>query len=150
MKLGTGFGQFDLGDPLGRISLGICMDLNPFPPAVWTSREGPYELANFAINHNTRLLIILCAWLDSKAYPDEPWDKQTVDYWLARLLPLWRRTNGQQAKPDTVVVICNRAGADGGSYFPRTRTVFASDPKARHTLCRHVEHPQTFSEQRCS
>lgn len=121
MKLGTGFGLFNLGDPLGRISLGICMDLNPFPPAVWSSREGPYELANFAIDNNTRLLIILCAWLDSKAHPEEPWDKETVNYWLARLLPLWKRINEQQVEQDTVVVICNRAGADGGLYYLRIR-----------------------------
>lgn len=116
-SLGTGFGLFDLGNPLGRASLGICMDLNPFPPFVWDSKEGPYELASFSIENDTNLLIILCAWLDSKEHPEQPWDKNTVDYWLARLLPLWRRIGDQQVARDTIVVICNRAGAEGGSYY---------------------------------
>ena len=114
--VGTGFGIFDIGDPLGRVSVGICMDLNPFPPAIWNSREGPYELASFAIDNDTRLLIILCAWLDSKIHPEEAWDRETVNCWLARLLPLWRRINNQQMERDTIVVICNRAGADGGLF----------------------------------
>ena len=113
--VGTGFGFFDLGTPLGRVSVGICMDLNPFPPAIWNSREGPYELASFAIDNDTRLVIILCAWMDSRTHTEKPWDLKTVDYWVARLLPLWERTNNQQAGRDTIVIICNRAGLDGGA-----------------------------------
>jgi protein N-terminal amidase len=92
------------------------MDLNPQPPAIWTSKEGPYELASFAIDNDTRLLVILCAWLDSKEHTEDQWDRQTVDYWLARLLPLWRHIDDQQTEKDTIVAICNRTGADGGPY----------------------------------
>jgi protein N-terminal amidase len=115
--VGAGFGLLDLGNPLGRISLGICMDLNPFPPAIWNSEEGPYELASFVIDNDTRLVVILCAWLDSKAHPEEPWDRQTLNYWIARLFPLWRHVDDRQTERETIVAICNRAGADGGSYY---------------------------------
>ncbi|KAF8513774.1 hydrolase [Gautieria morchelliformis] len=122
-RQGTGFGLLDLGHPLGRISLGICMDLNPFPPAIWNTEEGPYELANFAIDNDTRLVVILCAWLDSKAHPEEPWDRQTLNYWIARLLPLWRQVDDRQTERDTIVAICNRAGADGDVLFAGTSAI---------------------------
>lgn len=112
--IGSGFGLFELGNPIGRVSLGICMDLNPFPPAIWTSQDGPYELANFACDNAVSLLVVLCAWLDSKKDPDANWDLSTVHYWLARLLPLWRRIRDTQFQNEIIVVMCNRAGSEGG------------------------------------
>ena len=39
---GTGFATFDLPPPLGTLSLGICMDLNVQPPALWDDLDaGP-------------------------------------------------------------------------------------------------------------
>ncbi|KAF8583336.1 carbon-nitrogen hydrolase [Ramaria rubella] len=125
---GSGFGLIDLKPPLGRVSLGICMDLNPSPPAVWTSKDGPYELASFALDNNTRLLVILCAWLDSKEHTDKPWDTQTVNYWIARLLPLWRRMDDKQAEQDTIVAICNRSGVDGDTLFAGTSIILKLSP----------------------
>jgi len=93
------------------------MDLNPSTSAVWTSIEdGPYELASFAMDQNTELLIILCAWLDSEKSPGERWDISTANYWVARLYPLWKGRKDQKNNKETVVVLCNRSGSEGGMY----------------------------------
>ncbi|KAG5638737.1 hypothetical protein H0H81_010547 [Sphagnurus paluster] len=51
--------------PVVDITLGICMDLNPQPPAEWTSPDGPFELADFCVKHQSRVLVLLNAWLYS-------------------------------------------------------------------------------------
>jgi protein N-terminal amidase len=139
------------------------MDLNPQPPAQWTSAEGPYELADHCVENKTNLLVLLNAWLDSGAQDDGDLisedrdkenegdedkeemagpDRQTLNFWTARLWPLWRRdarlkgnnrTNVSQSSEldggqengvrrekegrrshETIVVACNRTGEENG------------------------------------
>ncbi|KAI0369384.1 carbon-nitrogen hydrolase [Pilatotrama ljubarskyi] len=90
-KPGTGFATFHLPPPL-TLSLGICMDLNVQPPAAWTDiHTGPYEIAEYCIAQRTNVLVLLNAWLDSKAEPEEETDWRTINYWALRLRPLWAR-----------------------------------------------------------
>ncbi|KAF8505365.1 carbon-nitrogen hydrolase [Hysterangium stoloniferum] len=131
---GSGFSVFDLGDCLGRMSLGICMDLNPFPPCIWMSIQGPYELAEFALDNKTSLVVILCAWLDSEENLENRWDTQTLNYWLARLLPLWQKVNGKRNEQETIVVISNRSGVEGDVRFAGTSSIFR--------LSQHRETPE--------
>jgi hypothetical protein len=121
---GTGYTCFpNLSPPLGNLSLGICMDLNPLPDSIeWPA---PCELASFALSKRSRILVILCAWLDSGAQPDGKWDLSTIEFWRERLLPLWS-TDSPELRPmhaypvpsdhdQTVVVICNRTGSERGT-----------------------------------
>jgi hypothetical protein len=135
------------------------MDVNARPPAQWISPDGPYELADHCIENKTNLLVLLNAWLDSgtqdngeliteestdsngeaKEGTSTP-DRQTLNFWAARLWPLWRRgtrpkgsTNGtaeldghhedgimQQTQDgrshETIVVACNRTGEENGMF----------------------------------
>lgn len=101
------------------------MDLNPRPPALWTSADGPYELADYCLStegkDRTDILLLLNAWLDSKEDVESKRDLRTLNYWVARLRPLWDSEhgrssceNGLEAK-ETIVVICNRCGVDNGA-----------------------------------
>lgn len=130
---GTGFATFGLGQSLGRVSLGICMDLNPFPGAVWTTDNAPYELAQYVIDENTNLLVVLCAWLDSNKDPDSRWDISTLNYWIARLRPLWKTLETSSPKhSDTIVVMCNRSGVEGETRFAGTSAIFRFSQNAEH------------------
>ncbi|KAE9410336.1 hypothetical protein BT96DRAFT_912543 [Gymnopus androsaceus JB14] len=104
-KAGSGFATFHLPAPIGKLSLGICMDLNAHPPADWRIPQGPYELADYALAQDSDTLILLNAWLDSGVQLYKPnesddvkleseemsddTDWNTVNFWAARLRPLW-------------------------------------------------------------
>jgi protein N-terminal amidase len=105
-------------------------DLNPQPPTPWRLAEGPYELADYCLQNNTRLLILLCSWLDSKEEGKQ--DMGTVQYWAARLRPLWTNGNDEDEGEDeedesdfdtavngeeTIVAICNRSGEENGKPY---------------------------------
>ncbi|KAF8895593.1 carbon-nitrogen hydrolase [Infundibulicybe gibba] len=126
-KPGSGFATFQLPSPLRNMSVGICMDLNPQPPALWTQMEGPYELGDYCLVKKTNILVMLNAWLDSGKEVEEESDWQTLNYWAARLNPMWeadRRGNsdsGHQVVVDdddngkeTVIIVCNRSGEENG------------------------------------
>ncbi|GLB38646.1 putative carbon-nitrogen hydrolase [Lyophyllum shimeji] len=145
-KPGTGFTSFSLplwtASPLPgsaegapppqtlKVTLGICMDLNPHPPALWTSAEGPYELADYCMETQSKLLVLLDAWLysgltedgeaagdekemkDEKDQADEEAEETddedepdwyTLRYWTARLRPLWRYDGRRRGSNETVV-----------------------------------------------
>lgn len=145
---GSGFMTMTLPHPLGRTTLAICNDLNVQDPAVWESlEEGPYELARHCIRSNTRLLILLNAWL----HPDEESDADTdsadcttpeqnedtdemepswevINYWAMRLNPLWatiqkapdeneKKSDEYKIPDELLVVVCNRFGNEAGSRF---------------------------------
>lgn len=115
-------------------SVAICMDLNPLPPVEWTLRTGPYELADYCRSserkERTKLLILLNAWLDSHDNEDSKWDVGTLNYWCARLRPLWdvehaREPGSESEGAETVVIVCNRCGVDDGmnfGHFKQTQT----------------------------
>jgi len=134
--VGNGFATFHLPSPLRTVSLGICMDLNAQPPALWTIEDGPYELADHCLSGKANLLILLNAWLDSGEALEEAHDWRTLNFWAARLRPLWAKPehNGETTAPkphtqigsyveessdETIVVVCNRCGEENGRrcYF---------------------------------
>ncbi len=116
------------------------MDLNTQPPAIW-SLKGPYEIADFALEKKANVLILINAWIDSGVEPEEAKDWSTLNYWAARLRPLWARTEEPEDEGDssgsdsdsepherpvasdstlgheTTVVICNRAGKENGTIL---------------------------------
>ncbi|EIN12801.1 carbon-nitrogen hydrolase [Punctularia strigosozonata HHB-11173 SS5] len=134
---GAGFATFNLPAPLGRLSLGICMDLNAQPPAVWTLEEGPYELAEHCLSTRSRVLVVLNAWLDSLEDEDAETDWSTLNYWAARLRPLWRNrgsvlaqavTPSQPHAEHVTVIICNRSGKESGIKFAGSSALFQMHP----------------------
>ncbi|KIY46718.1 hydrolase [Fistulina hepatica ATCC 64428] len=145
VKPGTGFASFVLPDPLRRVSLGICMDLNAQPPHDWTLKDGPYELADHCLEYDSDILILLNAWLHSaEQSPEEDHtsDWRTLNFWAARLRPLWGNMrddlyeaeldpgssagdgNAKQDK-ETVVVVCNRCGEENGKRFAGSSALFS-------------------------
>lgn len=117
--------------------MGICMDLNPHPPADWTLAGGPYEIADYCRlsdpgkpKKRTNILVLLNAWLDSQTEMETKWDVSTLNYWVARLRPLWDREHdisrtdkedeeqtADAHEKETIVVICNRSGDDNGAHI---------------------------------
>lgn len=145
--LGNGFMTFNLPPPLGTVTLGICMDLNPQPPAEWTLEDGPYEIADHVVTHNSNLLVLLNAWLDSGWDETADKDEGTIRYWAARLRPLWAvAPNGigrgkgaidfdaHDTKDETYVVVCNRCGQENGTIT-----------SVRYMLPVHVSVGKTFA-----
>jgi len=140
-KPGTGFKTVHLPPPLNTVTLGICMDLNVQPPAIWTS-DGPYEIAEHCISSQTDLLILLNAWLFSGDDDDDGRDWGTLNYWASRLRPLWAK--GRAQGKETRVIICNRSGHENGKTFAGTSAAFSftigtDRPVLTHALSRREE-----------
>lgn len=135
-KPGTGFATFELPPPLQTTTVGICMDLNTLPANEWTSLEdGPYELAEYALQKNTKLLVLLNNWLESSQPPgpndDGKHDWNTLEYWATRLRPLWAKdakasgeSNSREGE-ETIVVVCNRSGIENSITFAGTSCIFS-------------------------
>ena len=120
------------------------MDLNPHPPNMDDDPSPVYELAEFAVQKNARILVVLCAWLHSGYPPDSEWDTANIDYWTERVRPLWewpeisvnhagtsipplalgpsttRETLEAVEDRETIVVISNRTGIEQGEYLAIT------------------------------
>jgi protein N-terminal amidase len=95
---------------LGKVALGICMDINPYQfEAPWDK----YEFATNAVAGGAKLIIMSMAWLTSSPVeemalsPGEP-AVETVSYWLQRFSPLIKAS--QAGGEDVFVVFSNRAG----------------------------------------
>ena len=119
------------------MTVAICMDLNPHPPVEWTLSTGPYELADYCRSRSRKdrsnVLVLLNAWLDSRENEESKWDVRTVNYWAARLRPLWdvEHVDEKEAGEDsteTVVIVCNRCGADDGELVISS-LMFSSQPE---------------------
>ncbi|KDQ25683.1 hypothetical protein PLEOSDRAFT_1078142 [Pleurotus ostreatus PC15] len=132
-KAGTGFATIKLPPPLRTVCLGICMDLNAQPPYDWTIEEGPYELASHCLDSKADLLILLNAWLQSeKSSQEDDTDWSTLNFWAARLRPLWAESDNSNDKPvlsppdvrRTVVIACNRSGEENGVKFAGSSACF--------------------------
>jgi len=132
-KPGTGFMTFRLPAPLNTVSMGICMDLNCQPPAEWGLESGPYEIADYSIDQKSNVLILLNAWLDSGDQPEKDEDWGVLNFWAARLRPLWASkeedADDSSTKPregnDTIVVVCNRCGEENDTLFAGTSAVYS-------------------------
>ncbi|KAF5360904.1 hypothetical protein D9756_005059 [Leucocoprinus leucothites] len=128
---GTGFVTYNLPSPLHAVTIAICMDLNPFPPANWQFETGPYELADYCQAQNTDILVLLNAWLDPDREPDDEPSWSTLQYWAARLRPLWygkcendTESEALTGQKLTTVVICNRTGEENGTAFAGSSALF--------------------------
>ncbi|KAJ3855553.1 carbon-nitrogen hydrolase [Lentinula lateritia] len=137
-KPGTGFATFLLPSPLRTLSFGICNDLNVSDSDTWTTEDGPYEIANYALSHNANILVLLNAWLDSGKEKVEDTDWDTLNYWAARLRPLWVNSpagsdTGEIVEEDSenanrkemIVVICNRTGEENGKTFAGSSAIYS-------------------------
>jgi protein N-terminal amidase len=119
----TGFFTGDLG-ALGKVSMGICMDINPYK---FLSPWASYEFANHVLAARTPLVVLSMAWLtrlSEQALAEQPTqpDDETFVYWIERFSPL--RDVGDDAAP-TVVVCANRCGSEGSACYAGTSSVFA-------------------------
>ncbi|KAJ7069451.1 hypothetical protein C8F01DRAFT_1112787 [Mycena amicta] len=144
-KPGNGFATFTIPLRTGtsqsaRVSVGICMDLNAAPPYDWTTEEGPYELADYALSQQADLLLLLNAWLDSREEVEHEYDLSTLSFWSQRLRPLWTRNSGaagaesdarheststsSDSDRDTLVAICNRGGSENETKYAGCSAVF--------------------------
>jgi len=109
------------------------MDLNP-QIGDWTRHDGPYELASHCLSNKANVLILLNAWLDSGNDLEESFDWGTLNYWAARLQPLWASDEedrsgdydlesegpldeSESKGKETIVVVCNRSGKENGKYL---------------------------------
>ena len=139
---GSGFRTFALPQPIGALSLGICMDLNPFTDE-WSYEDGPFEIASYCkivtpTKPQTRVLVILCAWLDGLEDDSAEYNTSVLNYWMMRLKPLWSNEDSRLdsdadqmdtvGDPDeteealtassdnegTIVIVCNRCGEENG------------------------------------
>ena len=113
------------------------MDLNPHPSNTDDDLSPVCELAEFTIQKKARILVVMCAWLNSEVSPDSQWDMVNIDYWMRRVRPLWERPEmsvnhaeaslhqlaldpgtkealGAVEDRETIVVISNRTGIERG------------------------------------
>jgi protein N-terminal amidase len=105
----TGFFCDTLG-ALGKVGLGICMDINPYQfEAPWDK----YEFATNIVDNDAKCVVMSMAWLTSlpaeemAMLPDQP-ALETVSYWLQRFSPLIEASKA--SGEDITVVFCNRVG----------------------------------------
>ncbi|KAH7348045.1 carbon-nitrogen hydrolase [Pyrenochaeta sp. MPI-SDFR-AT-0127] len=106
---------------LGKVTLGICMDINPFR---FTSPWDDYEFSSLALSSQSPLLCISMAWLchltptELLTDPTQP-DVTTVAYWVERFQPLVEAKND---KP-VYVIMANRCGMEKGVCYAGSSTV---------------------------
>lgn len=97
---------------LGKVGLGICMDINPWQfEAPWDK----YEFANHVLAGGARLVVMSMAWLTSlpkeemETLRDQP-ALETVSYWLQRFSPAIEAS--KRDGEDLTVVFANRIGCE--------------------------------------
>ncbi|QDS70162.1 hypothetical protein FKW77_006076 [Venturia effusa] len=121
-----GFFAGSLG-PLGDVSMGICMDINPHK---FLARWSLYEFANHVLQNGTPLVVLSMAWLtrltpqELAELPLRP-DEETFAYWIERFQPLIEEKGGPYA-----VVCANRCGIEGNACYAGTSSVFIVDKGA--------------------
>ncbi|KAI5461278.1 hypothetical protein BGZ63DRAFT_404151 [Mariannaea sp. PMI_226] len=106
---------------LGNVSIGICMDLNPYKfQAPWHA----FEFANHVLRMDSNLVIVSMAWVTREdrrrftSLPNEP-DMDTLTYWVTRLEPLIRADN----QDEIIVIFCNRTGYEDDVTYAGTSAV---------------------------
>jgi protein N-terminal amidase len=102
------FKDFEFDGQSIRMSIGICMDLNPKD---FITPFKAFEYAHFLLQHDVRLVVIPMAWLLPEDEDREMPSLGRVEYWACRLSPL--------LTDDTVrtVVVCNRTGDEEGLFM---------------------------------
>ncbi|KAK7432741.1 hypothetical protein QQZ08_000601 [Neonectria magnoliae] len=106
---------------LGRVSIGICMDLNPYKfQTPWDT----FEFANHVVNSRTRLVVVSMAWItqeNPQLFGQEPQeaDMNTLTYWISRLEPIIRA----EWDEEVIVVFANRTGSEDEVTYAGTSAV---------------------------
>jgi len=118
---GEGFFADDV-PALGRVAIGICMDLNPYR---YIAPFLKYEFATHVLASSAVLVLIPMAWLTNEppssieTNPEAP-DINTLRYWCSRLEPLLQdKGRGQEV----LIVLCNRSGMEGDVCYAGTSAV---------------------------
>ncbi|KAI1113753.1 carbon-nitrogen hydrolase [Nemania sp. NC0429] len=117
---GTGF-YTDIIPELGSVSMGICMDINPYKfETPWHA----FEFAHHCVEVKANVVIVTMAWLTHEGArefsrtPNEP-DMASLTYWIGRLEPLIR----SEPEEEVIVIFCNRCGVEDGVVYAGTSTV---------------------------
>ncbi|KAK9770424.1 putative CN hydrolase domain-containing protein [Seiridium cardinale] len=106
---------------VGRVAMGICMDLNPYRfEAPWSA----FEFAFHALDVAANVVVLSMAWLtreDARHFsrtPKEP-DMETMTYWIKRLEPLIRAETDEEI----IVIFANRTGTEEEAVYAGTSAV---------------------------
>ncbi|KAK8029985.1 hypothetical protein PG993_011276 [Apiospora rasikravindrae] len=106
---------------VGKIALGICMDINPYRfEAPWDE----FEFSAHALEVAANVLIVSMAWNTREeaatfsTRPHEP-DIETLTYWVKRMEPLIRSENEEEV----IVVFANRSGIEDDAMYAGTSAV---------------------------
>ncbi|KAG0637497.1 carbon-nitrogen hydrolase [Tuber brumale] len=119
-----GFFSGDLPDGLGRLAMGICMDLNP------RRFEAPfekYEFAHHILDSKADIAIMPMAWLTpqpAESLVDQAQipDADVLAYWIQRLQPVLDQ-GGQGQSGETIFAACNRTGTERNACYAGTSAV---------------------------
>ncbi|KAH9872631.1 hypothetical protein J1614_005024 [Plenodomus biglobosus] len=110
---------------LGKVTLGICMDINPYK---FTSPWSDYEFANTALAAQCPIICVSMAWLchltptELAQDPGQP-DVATVAYWVERFQPI---VDAMGDKP-IYIILANRCGMEKGVCYAGSSTVMKVD-----------------------
>ncbi|KAK1833260.1 carbon-nitrogen hydrolase, partial [Podospora conica] len=106
---------------IGSVSMGICMDINPYKfEAPWDDFEFGWHVVDAAAN----VVILTMAWHthhDTSLFsrrPQEP-DLETLVYWVQRLEPLL----SAKKEEEVIVIFCNRTGSEDDLMYAGTSAV---------------------------
>ncbi|KAL0637214.1 hypothetical protein Q9L58_003864 [Maublancomyces gigas] len=119
-----GFFAGEMPDGLGRLAMGICMDLNP--RRFETPFEN-YEFAHHVLDSKADLVLMPMAWLTSQPQSSlvdqaQVPDADTLAYWIQRLQPVLDQ--GPQGRSgETIFVACNRIGIEREASYAGTSVV---------------------------
>lgn len=121
---GPGFYVGDIPGGLGKMSMGICMDLNP---KKFLAPFEKYEFAQHVLDTGSDLILMPMAWLTlqppaSIIEDAQVPDADTLAYWIQRLQPVM--DNGPTGvSEETIFVTCNRIGIEGNAVYAGTSAI---------------------------
>lgn len=96
---------------LGRVGLGICMDINPHE---FTAPWDAYEFTSHMLTEDAKLVVLSMAWLTHTPLealllsPEKP-ALETISYWIERFAPF---LGASKTGGDITVVFSNRVGTE--------------------------------------
>ncbi|KAI1856100.1 hypothetical protein JX265_011815 [Neoarthrinium moseri] len=106
---------------VGKLALGICMDINPYR---FESPWERFEFATHALKVSADVVIVSMAWLTHEnthqftSQPREP-DMETLTYWVKRMDPLIR----EEGQDEIIVIFANRSGSEDEVLYAGTSAV---------------------------
>lgn len=115
---GNSFESFN-DDSLGKIGVGICMDLNP---KAFLSPFELFEWANFQQISKVNIILCSMAWL----YQEAP-SMETIQYWATRMTPLIKSSGSNPI----YVLVANRNGREGFTFCGSSAIMVFENSSAR-------------------